>query len=99
MNVKPLCSCSSWALPSLIALHLALSAGCSGKTTTPRYHASVAGSNCYAKALPTDGTGGLAWGSTLSVARKKSLTNCMRYAARSGGTPGTCQVVLAQCKH
>lgn len=99
MNVKPLCACSSWAVPSLLAIHLALTAGCSSKTTTTRYYASNAGSNCYAKALPTTGTGGLAWGATLGVARKKSLNNCMRYAARSGGTPDTCQVVLAQCKN
>ena len=31
--------------------------------------------------------------STLSMARKKSMNNCMRYASRSGGTPNTCQVV------
>ena len=49
--------CSSWALLSLLAINLALIAGCSGTTPTQ-------GSNCYAKALPTAGTGGLAWGSS-----------------------------------
>lgn len=82
----------------LLALGLALIAGCSGKPTTVRYAAASQGSNCYAKALPTAGTGGLAWGPTLSMARKKSLANCIRYAGRSGGTPNTCEVVLAQCK-
>ncbi|HEX8544445.1 MAG TPA: hypothetical protein VF671_22340 [Pseudomonas sp.] len=83
--------CSSWALLSLLAINLALIAGCSGTTPTQ-------GSNCYAKALPTAGTGGLAWGSSLNMARKKSLDNCKRYAGRSGGTPSTCEVVLAKCK-
>ena len=97
MNVKTTRYCGPWALPSLLALSFALSAGCSGKATT-RYASASVGSNCYAKALPSVGTGGLAWGSTLSVARRKSLANCMRYADRSGGTPHTCQVVLADCK-
>lgn len=54
--------------------------------------------NCYAKAVPTVGEGGLAWGPTAGVASKKSLSNCVRYAARSGGTPQTCKVTLARCK-
>ena len=91
--------CKAWLLPSLLAINLALTAGCSGKTTTPRYATPSIGSSCYAKALPTAGEGGLAWGSTLSMARKKSLDNCIRYAGRSGGTPDTCQVVLAECRH
>lgn len=37
-------------------------------------------------------------GNTLSAARKKSMDSCMRYASRSGGTPKTCQVVMAKCK-
>ncbi len=41
----------------------------------------------------------MAWGSTLSIARKKSLDNCIRYAGRSGGTPDTCKVVMAECKN
>ncbi|WP_095147437.1 MULTISPECIES: hypothetical protein [unclassified Pseudomonas] len=90
---------SSWVLPSLLAINLALTAGCAGKTATARSSASSTGSNCYAKALPTAGEGALAWGSTLSMARKKSMDNCIRYAGRSGGTPHTCQVVLAECKH
>ncbi|MCU1752101.1 hypothetical protein [Pseudomonas sp. 6D_7.1_Bac1] len=90
---------SSWVLPSLLAINLALTAGCAGKAATSRYSASSTGSSCYAKALPTVGEGGLAWGSTLSIARKKSLDNCIRYAGQSGGTPNTCQVVLAECKH
>jgi hypothetical protein len=90
---------SSWILLSLLAANLALLAGCSGKTTTARPAASSIGSTCYAKALPTVGEGGLAWGNTLNIARHKSLANCKRYAGRSGGTPDTCQVVLAECKH
>ncbi|MFY0731966.1 hypothetical protein [Pseudomonas sp. NFX15] len=91
--------CSSRLLLSLLAFNLALTAGCSSKPRTTRYAASGLGSACYAKALPTVGEGGLAWGDTLSMARQKSLNNCIRYASRSGGTPGTCQVVLAECKH
>ncbi|WP_123402891.1 hypothetical protein [Pseudomonas frederiksbergensis] len=97
MTRKTARQCASWLLPSLIAINLALTAGCASKTT--RYSASNRGSSCYAKALPSSGEGGLAWGDTLSMARKKSLDNCMRYAGRSGGTPDTCQVVLAQCRH
>jgi hypothetical protein len=89
ITAHPLQSC---ALLCLLSATLALTAGCSSK----RY--STAGSNCYAKAVPTSGEGGLAWGDTLSMARKKSMDNCMRYASRSGGTPNSCQVVLAQCK-
>jgi hypothetical protein len=91
--------CSSWILLSLFAINLALTAGCAGKTGTARYAASNLGSSCYAKALPTVGEGGLAWGSTLSMARKKSLDNCIRYSGRSGGTPDTCQVVLSECRN
>ena len=91
--------CMSWVLPSLIAITLVLTAGCSGKSSTARYSASNMGSSCYAKALPTAGEGGLAWGNTLSIARQKSLNNCIRYAGRSGGTPRTCQVVLSECRH
>ena len=90
---------SSWILLSLLAANLALTSGCSGKTSTARYSASNIGSACYAKALPTVGEGGLAWGDTLNMARQKSMSNCARYAGRSGGTPSTCQVVLAECKH
>jgi hypothetical protein len=89
----------SWSLPSLLTLSLALTAGCSAKPSTSRYMVASVGSNCYAKALPSAGTGGLAWGDTLNMARKKSMSNCMRYAGRSGGTPSTCQVVVAQCKN
>ncbi|MHC8344703.1 hypothetical protein [Pseudomonas sp. RT6P73] len=99
MTVKTARHCSSWLIPSLLAISLALIAGCSGKTSTARYAASNVGSVCYAKALPTAGEGGLAWGSTLSMARQKSLSNCIRYAGRSGGTPNTCQVVLAECRN
>lgn len=87
------------ALPSFLALGLVLSAGCTSKSAQPRYSSSQAGSSCYAKALPTAGEGGLAWGATLQMARQKSLNNCKRYAGRSGGTPGTCKVVLAECKN
>ncbi|MGJ7516073.1 hypothetical protein ACSFE6_17295 [Pseudomonas baetica] len=98
MTGKPLRQCSSWLLPTLLAISLALVAGCARKPVTYARTPSI-GSNCYAKALPTAGEGGLAWGSTLSVARQKSLNNCIRYAGRSGGTPDTCQVVLAECKN
>jgi hypothetical protein len=91
--------CSAWILPSLLAINLALAAGCSGKAATARYSVSSIGDSCYAKALPTVGEGGLAWGSTLNMARTKSLNNCIRYAGRSGGTPDTCKVVLAECKN
>lgn len=84
------------ALLTLLALALSLSGGCSNKHATTRYAAQ--GSNCYAKALPTSGEGGLAFGPTLAMASKKSLASCVRYAGRSGGTPHTCQVVVAKCK-
>lgn len=104
MNARKPFHCTSGSvisrsLPSLLMLSLALTAGCAGKPSTSRYMVASVGSNCYAKALPTTGTGGLAWGDTLNMARKKSMTNCIRYAGRSGGTPGTCQVVVAQCKN
>ncbi|MNN85687.1 hypothetical protein D3C81_2030070 [compost metagenome] len=89
---------SAWGIASLLAIGLAVSAGCSSKPQKARYLAANAGSACHAKALPTAGEGGLAWGSTLQIARQKSLHNCMRYASRSGGTPNTCKVVLADCK-
>jgi hypothetical protein len=98
MSGKTACLGSSWGLPSLIAISLVLTAGCAGKAATVESISST-GSNCYAKALPTAGEGGLAWGSTLNIARQKSLHNCIRYAGRSGGTPDTCQVVLAECKN
>ncbi|MNN02810.1 hypothetical protein D3C81_1154800 [compost metagenome] len=90
---------STWGLLSLLAISLVLIPGCSGNKSTTRYAAPRIGSACYAKALPTVGEGGLAWGDTLSMARQKSLSNCARYAGRSGGTPSTCQVVLSECKH
>ncbi|MHC8395426.1 hypothetical protein ACYZT8_17495 [Pseudomonas sp. LB3P93] len=99
MTIKTARQCSSWVIPSLLAINLALIAGCAGKTATTRYATSSVGSSCYAKALPTAGEGGLAWGNTLSMARKKSMDNCIRYAGRSGGTPNTCQVVLAECRN
>lgn len=99
MTGNPARQSSSWILLALLAINLALMAGCSGKAATARYSASNAGSSCYAKALPTSGEGGLAWGDTLNMARQKSLSNCIRYAGRSGGTPDTCQVVLAECRN
>jgi len=78
----------------LCAIMLTLTTACSSKS---RY--ATVGDRCYAKAVPTMGEGGLAWGQTLGQAQKKSMDNCMRYAGRSGGTPGTCQVVLAKCKN
>ena len=97
MSGKAARQCSSWILLSLLAINLVLAAGCAGKAATARY--SAIGDSCYAKALPTAGEGGLAWGSTLNMARHKSLNNCIRYAGRSGGTPDTCKVVLAECKN
>ncbi|WP_258197890.1 hypothetical protein [Pseudomonas capeferrum] len=91
--------CSSWALPCLLAIALTSTTGCSSKPKTSRYAMASLGSACYAKAVPTAGEGGLAWGSSLNIARQKSLNNCVRYAGRSGGTPKTCQVVLARCKN
>ena len=99
MTAKTAHPCSTWVIPSLLAINLALTAGCSGRTTTARYTASNVGSSCYAKALPTAGEGGLAWGATVSIARQKSLNNCIRYAGRSGGTPRTCKVVLSECRN
>jgi hypothetical protein len=87
--------CSRGVLLTLIALSLALTAGCSSRK---HYPPSGVGDACYAKALPTVGEGGLAWGSSLNMARQKSMNNCIRYAGRSGGTPDTCQVVLAKCR-
>ena len=99
MNSKMNGAYTSIALTTLLALCLALAAGCSSKNSKARYAASTVGSNCFAKAVPTTGEGGLAWGNTLSIARQKSLNNCVRYANRSGGTPRTCQVVMAKCKN
>nr|WP_314872294.1 hypothetical protein [uncultured Pseudomonas sp.] len=87
---------SSWLLLIVLAGSLASLTGCSNKSSAARY--AQAGANCFAKAVPTAGEGGLAWGNTLSAARKKSMDSCMRYASRSGGTPKTCQVVMAKCK-
>ena len=51
-----------WALTTLLALSLALTAGCSSKGSKARYATPAVGSNCFAKAVPTTGEGGLAWG-------------------------------------
>lgn len=99
MNATSTCRPLPLTIASLLAIAMALSVGCSSKTAKTRYVTAQTGSNCYAKALPTVGEGGLAWGSTLQTARQKSLNNCIRYAGRSGGTPGTCKVVLAECKN
>ncbi|NUU38083.1 hypothetical protein [Pseudomonas sp. C2B4] len=99
MTGKSARQCSSWLLPALLAINLVLIAGCAAKQPATYAATPSIGSNCYAKALPTAGEGGLAWGATLSIARQKSLNNCIRYAGRSGGTPDTCQVVLAECKN
>ncbi|WP_426808503.1 hypothetical protein ABOC32_19765 [Pseudomonas sp. WOUb67] len=99
MSRQPIRPHASWALATLLALSLALIAGCSSKSGKARYATPASGSNCFAKAVPTTGEGGLAWGDTLSIARKKSMNNCIRYAGRSGGSPKTCQVVMAKCKN
>lgn len=88
----------SWWLAPLLLGSLAFSAGCSNKHAATRYATSNVGSSCFAKAVPTSGEGGLAFGDTLSMARKKSMDSCIRYAGRSGGEPRTCQVVMAKCK-
>ncbi|MGH8380120.1 hypothetical protein [Pseudomonas sp.] len=98
MTGKSTFRCASLITTSLLAISLALSAGCTSQSAKARHSAATSGSSCYAKALPTTGEGGLAWGATLQMARQKSLHNCMRYAGRSGGTPHTCKVVLAECK-
>ncbi|NIE77875.1 hypothetical protein F3J45_25940 [Pantoea sp. Ap-967] len=97
MNTCHTRQCAYRAAQALLALSLVLNAGCSSKHGKANY--AAAGSNCYAKAVPTQGEGGLAWGDSLGSAQQKSLSNCIRYAGRSGGTPDTCQVVLARCKH
>lgn len=88
---------TSRLISSLLVISVLLT-GCSSKPAKAHYASTTLGSSCYAKALPTTGEGGLAWGSTMGIARLKSLNNCKRYAGRSGGTPNTCRVVLAECK-
>jgi hypothetical protein len=88
MTVTTRPSTARWILPALLACPLLLLAGCSSQPSA----------KCYAEAAPTSGEGGLAWGANMSIAKQKSVEDCMRYAARSGGTPGTCKVVVAQCK-
>ncbi len=97
MNTRVSQPYARWALGALLGLSLVMTASCSSKAKQARY--ATVGSNCYAKAVPQSGEGGLAWGNTMSIARQKSLNNCIRYASRSGGTPNTCQVVLAKCKN
>ncbi|MGY2169442.1 hypothetical protein HX881_28275 [Pseudomonas gingeri] len=78
----------------LLTVVVSMIAGCSGK----RPQTPVNGDPCYAKAVPTVGVGGLAWGSSIGSASVKSLSNCRRYAAESGGTPATCKVTVASCR-
>ncbi|WP_419735876.1 hypothetical protein [Pseudomonas sp. COR18] len=82
------------SLPCLLLLAYSFSmiAGCSGHQTP------VDGYPCYAKAVPSTGVGGLAWGPNVKTASAKSLDNCRRYAAESGGTPGSCRVTAANCR-
>ncbi|MFJ4348501.1 hypothetical protein [Pseudomonas sp. NPDC089401] len=98
MNIRHPRTYACLAAHGLLALSLALNAGCSSKHGKA-YYSAAAGSRCYAKAVPSQGEGGLAWGDSLGSAQQKSLSNCIRYAGRSGGTPDTCQVVLAKCKN
>ncbi len=78
----------------MLALGFSMLAGCSGRhSQTP-----VEGYACYAKAVPTLGEGGLAWGPSVKTASVKALDNCRRYAAESDGTPATCQVTLTGCR-
>ena len=78
----------------MLAIGCSLIAGCSGRhSQTP-----VEGYACYAKAVPTQGDGGLAWGPSVKTASVKAMGNCQRYAAESGGTPSTCQVTLSGCR-
>lgn len=99
MRAHPLRHCTCLFASALIAVSLGMTSGCSSKAKQTRYSTAATGSKCFAKALPSSGEGGLAWGNTLSIAQQKSLNNCMRYASRSGGTPHTCQVVLAKCNN
>lgn len=85
-------------LLSVLVVSLSSITGCSRSHAEWRNTTPVQGSNCYAKALPTAGEGGLAWGDTLQTARSYSLYNCKRYASRSGGAPDTCKVVESRCK-
>lgn len=82
-----------------ILVSLSFIAGCANRHSEGRSSTPIGGSNCYAKAMPTLGEGSLAWGASLQKVRTSSITNCRRYAGRSGGTPNTCKVVLAQCKN
>ncbi|WP_040068430.1 hypothetical protein [Pseudomonas batumici] len=86
----------SRSIPCLLMLALGFSmiAGCSGR----RSQTPVEGYACYAKAVPTLGDGGLAWGPSVKSASVKALDNCRRYAAESDGTPSTCKVTLTGCR-
>nr|WP_150805749.1 DUF4189 domain-containing protein [Pseudomonas fluorescens] len=84
---------------SVLAVSLSFIAGCANKHGEGRSSTPTGGSRCFAKAMPTLGEGSLAWGPNLQRVRSSSINNCRRYAGRSGGTPNTCKVVLAQCKN
>ncbi|UVJ45995.1 hypothetical protein NVV94_10865 [Pseudomonas sp. LS1212] len=99
MSTKHSKKIKSLALPSILAICLSVVAGCARQHTEMRSPIATVGSNCYAKAMPTAGEGSLAWGPNLQIVRTNSIENCRRYAGRSGGTPTTCKVVEARCKH
>ncbi|NWA01060.1 hypothetical protein [Pseudomonas gingeri] len=78
----------------MLTLVFSMISGCSGK----RPQTPIAGDPCYAKAVPTSGVGGLAWGPSIGTASVKALSNCRRYAAESGGASATCKVTAASCR-
>ncbi|MDR3561401.1 MAG: hypothetical protein P4N59_08180 [Negativicutes bacterium] len=78
----------------ILAIGFSMIAGCSGRGS----HTPEGGYACYAKAVPSQGDGGLAWGPNVKNASVKAMGNCQRYAAESGGTPATCKVTLTGCR-
>jgi len=57
-------------------------------------------SNCYARALPTDGSnGGQAWGPKKQLAEKDAMFACQRYSRETGGNPNTCRIVESHCNN
>ncbi|WP_248746121.1 hypothetical protein [Pseudomonas sp. MWU12-2037] len=94
MNVQASRNAPSLFCLLTLAISFSMIAGCSGRASqTP-----VGGYACYAKAVPTLGDGGLAWGPNVKSASVKAMGNCQRYAAESGGTPATCKVTLTGCR-
>jgi hypothetical protein len=99
MSRKALQKGKSLVFPLILAISLSSIAACAHKPAEERSSTPIEGSNCYAKAMPTVGEGSLAWGANLQMTRTASISNCRRYAGRSGGTPNTCKVVESRCKN